>query len=93
MFKQIKSILLPTQSSQGSKRLLNSIGKEAKVELTIVGPYQAGRVYYKGSWWPARCVKDATLVPGEVCYVVGMNNITLLVEPEPDPTEASVYFN
>ncbi|MEC4985726.1 MAG: NfeD family protein [Oscillatoria sp. PMC 1068.18] len=93
MFKQIKSLLLPTQNNQTSHRLIDSTSNsnEAKVELTIVGFYQAGRVYYKGSWWPARCVQEATLVPGQVCYVVGMNNITLLVDPE--PTETSVYLN
>lgn len=53
---------------------------EATVDETI-RPGKPGRVGFQGSWWPARCQKPVTLGPGEVVYVVGVSNITLLVEP------------
>ncbi|MFB2917909.1 NfeD family protein [Aerosakkonema funiforme] len=53
---------------------------EAIVDLAIQ-PYKSGRVYFRGSWWPARCEQEITLLPGQIVYVIGMSNITLLVEP------------
>ena len=55
----------------------------AQVSQTIVGPHQPGRVYFRGTWWPARCQDFVTLRPGETVQVIDMNNITLFVEPAP----------
>lgn len=40
-----------------------------------------GRVQYAGSWWFARCTQPITLTQGTMVRVIGLQNITLLVEP------------
>lgn len=55
-------------------------GGEATVDQ-IIESGKRGRVYFRGSWWFARCEQDITLEPGEVVAVVGLSNITLLVQP------------
>lgn len=45
-----------------------------------IQPNQPGRVRFQSSWWPARCDREITLKPGEVVHVVGLENITLIVE-------------
>jgi membrane protein implicated in regulation of membrane protease activity len=54
--------------------------EEATVDETI-RPRRVGWVKFQGSWWSARCMQDVTLIPGEVVRVIGIHNITLLVEP------------
>lgn len=54
---------------------------EGIVEETIQ-PGQAGRVQYQGSCWYARCPEDAVLVKGRTVRVVGVRNVTLVVEPK-----------
>lgn len=54
--------------------------KQAIVDEEIP-PYGVGRVRFQASWWPARCEQEVTLVRGQIVYVVGIDNITLLVEP------------
>jgi membrane-bound ClpP family serine protease len=54
---------------------------EAVVDTTI-RPGQLGRVQFEGSGWFARCEQDVVLVPGRVVQVVGVRNVTLLVEPQ-----------
>ncbi|MGE5660076.1 MAG: NfeD family protein [Actinomycetota bacterium] len=56
--------------------------EEAIVDEPIY-PYRLGRVYFQNTWWPARCEEVITLESGEIVYVVGMHNITLLVSPTP----------
>lgn len=53
---------------------------EATVE-EIIQSGMRGRVYFRGSWWFAQCEQDITIEPGEIVNVVGISNITLLVEP------------
>ena len=56
----------------------------AKDEKAIVEeeirPGESGRVRFQSSWWPAKCDLDITLKPGDVVRVVGIDNITLIVE-------------
>jgi tetratricopeptide (TPR) repeat protein len=54
--------------------------RQAIVQQTIQ-PNQRGRVRYWGSDWFARCHQDIFISPGEVVDIVGVENITLLVEP------------
>jgi membrane protein implicated in regulation of membrane protease activity len=44
------------------------------------------RVDYKGTQWNARAYEDVKLKPGDVVYVVGRHNITLLIKPKPKDT-------
>lgn len=53
----------------------------AIVDEMIKGPDQTGRVYFDSTWWPARCDRPIVLLPGESVRVVGIDKITLVVEP------------
>jgi membrane protein implicated in regulation of membrane protease activity len=53
----------------------------AVVEQPII-PQSLGRVEYQGSSWPAICLQNITLNPGEIVKVIGRYNITLLVIQE-----------
>ncbi|HEY9808950.1 MAG TPA: NfeD family protein [Halomicronema sp.] len=51
------------------------------VDEAIIGPNTKGRVRFQGTWWPAHCEHEIVLEPGQKVRVVGMNRITLIVEP------------
>ena len=53
---------------------------EEAIVAEEIRPNQCGRVRFQSSWWPARCEKKKIFKPGELVYVVGIDNITLLVE-------------
>jgi tetratricopeptide (TPR) repeat protein len=53
---------------------------QAIVEQAIL-PDRTGRVRFKASRWSARCDQPLTIAPGELVDVIGVQNITLLVEP------------
>jgi membrane protein implicated in regulation of membrane protease activity len=68
-------------SNRYLKGLLGRPGIEAIVDETIEGPAKKGRVKFRGSWWPAICEQDITLTSGQQVNVIGIHNITLIVEP------------
>jgi tetratricopeptide (TPR) repeat protein len=47
----------------------------------IIQPEKAGRVRFRSSYWSARCDQPIAIAPGEVVDVVGLDRITLKVEP------------
>jgi hypothetical protein len=54
--------------------------QQATVDETVQ-PGKTGRVKFLASWWPAQCAQDVTLVHGDIVRVVGIRDITLLIEP------------
>jgi len=54
--------------------------KEGVVD-EVIAPDRRGRVYSNGIWWTARCAKNITLAPGEEVQIIGLENITVWVEP------------
>jgi len=46
-----------------------------------IQPHQRGRVRFWGSDWFARCDQEISILPGDVVNVIGVESITLLVEP------------
>jgi membrane protein implicated in regulation of membrane protease activity len=48
-------------------------------EIVLQG--KAWRVRFASSYWPAKSVRPAVLLPGDRVRVVGLDNITLLVDP------------
>jgi membrane protein implicated in regulation of membrane protease activity len=47
----------------------------------LIQPGNPGRVKFQGTWWSAQCDLGFVLLPGQLVQVVGVDNITLIVEP------------
>ncbi len=60
--------------------LADNFEKQATVEEEI-RPHSVGRIHFQATSWPARCQQEVILVPGQTVRVVGIDNITQLVEP------------
>ena len=59
---------------------IQALENEAVVDKPIpVG--RSGRIFYQGSWWPARCTRPISLHSEAVVHVVGRQGLTLFVEP------------
>lgn len=89
----------PNENDYANPNLKHAIGcpgEQAVVDEVINAPGQAGRVYFRDSWWPAQCVHEITIQPGDIVRVIGIEGITLIVEPlglcqaEAAPTEIIV---
>lgn len=76
--------------SDNSRLQVPFLSQEALVVEEIV-PGRRGRVRCGGSFWPARCPQPISLLPNTLVRVVGHDNITLLVEP--DPVLPDSYFH
>ena len=59
----------------------------------VISPNKSGRVRWQGSFWRAQCLQNLSLVSGQAVYVVGIQNLTLLVEPIHDVTETDTGSN
>lgn len=66
--------------SSSAQQTLNRWHGEAIVDDTIA-PNQIGRVRFRATYWNARCDRPMTFLPGEVVEVVGIDKLTLLVQP------------
>lgn len=72
-----------TGTSSSCQKLVNYGFNEEAIVDEPIHARRTGRVYFQGSWWPARCDQEITLETGDIVYVVGIDNITLLVTPAP----------
>ncbi|MBD3882738.1 tetratricopeptide repeat protein [Phormidium tenue FACHB-886] len=70
----------PGRPSSTTAPQLGYLKGQAIVEQAI-SPDHPGRVRFKGSRWFARCDHSMTILPGELVDVIGVQKITLLVEP------------
>ena len=68
------------KTPKSSRQKLNRWQGIAIVE-TAIKPNQTGRVKFRGSHWNARCSKSVTLIAGSRVEVIGIKNISLIVEP------------
>ncbi|MEG4105476.1 NfeD family protein [Microcoleus sp. S13_C5] len=59
---------------------MNFDNSEKAIVDEEIRPNEPGRVRFQNSWWPAKCDGDLTFEPGDVVRVVGIDNITLIVE-------------
>lgn len=83
-FQKLDNSVEPDSKDLSNNDLHDWLGKSdvaAVVDEAISGPKSKGRVYFRGSWWPAKCEQAVCLEPGVQVKVVGMDKITLLVEP------------
>jgi len=85
-----KSLTGGSKGSNGNNPYLFSISKEAVVD-EIIRPHEIGRIRYRGSIWNAKCLQGITINPEEVVYVVGNDNITLIVDTFPNSDDN--YFD
>ncbi|MEG4944026.1 NfeD family protein [Microcoleus sp. F4-D5] len=60
---------------------MNFDNSEKAIVDEEIRPQESGRVRFQNSWWPAKCKRDLTFKPGDLVEVVGIDNITLIVEP------------
>lgn len=81
-FTNIFRIQKAGTTSSPQKAIKHDFHKEAIVDEPIY-PHESGRVCFQGSCWPARCEEEITLKAGDRVYVVGIDNITLLVARSP----------
>ena len=59
---------------------MNFDNSEKAIVDEQIRPNESGRVRFQNSWWPAKCDLEMTFEPGDVVRVVGIDNITLIVE-------------
>ncbi len=57
------------------------VGTDKAIVAKTICPDCPGRVRYEATWWPAQCDQGVELYPGDEVRVIGIRNITLLVEP------------
>jgi hypothetical protein len=55
--------------------------EEIAIVCETIHPYLGGRIYFQASSWPAICEQNVVLPIGRVVRVVGISNITRIVEP------------
>ncbi|MEG4417273.1 NfeD family protein [Microcoleus sp. LAD1_D5] len=60
--------------------MMNFDNSEKAIVDEEIRPNESGRVRFQNSWWPAKCDLEITFEPGDVVRVVGIDNITLIVE-------------
>lgn len=68
------------RNNDGGSSAYLDFEREAIVE-EVIQQGRKWRVYYDNTSWNARCSQSIVLQPGDTVYVVGMQNITLIIEP------------
>ncbi|MGD1808825.1 NfeD family protein [Dapis sp. BLCC M126] len=71
------------QNSSSDNPYLLAMSKEAVVD-EIIRPNELGRIRYRGSIWNAKSLQETTIYPEDIVYVVGNDNITLIVDTFPN---------
>ena len=85
---------MPNPFTTAQFRLFSALS-EGKVVEAIV-PNHRGRVIFEGSWWSARLHNidcQATVLPGDLVIVVGIENTTLLVVPKESFKAQEAHLN
>lgn len=83
VIKLLSPLFVSKSTAQTLPTPRNDDSAPRAIVAQAIQPGQAGRVRFRASWWYARCASDVMLPPNSVVYVVGRQNITLLVEPLP----------
>lgn len=96
LYSSSDSVLAPSEEDMELSALHHDsrqFSGEAVVDEEI-RPHQRGRVYFRSSWWFARCDRELCLAPGERVEVVGLetDDLTLLVLPYAE-TETEIECN
>ena len=68
-------------NKNSNQRFKNRFQGEGKIYETVF-PEQKGRIYFKGSYWFARCNLDLILNPGDIVEVIDRQALTLIVIPK-----------
>lgn len=61
--------------------LTEVLSDKMAVVMGTISPNQVGRVVFVGTYWPAKCLQNVVLEVGMRVVVIGLQNMTLLVEP------------
>ena len=75
----LKSLFLPPRENAS----IDSFPYDNKegVVAEIIYPDRKGCVSSNGIYWTARCARNIILLPGEIVYIVRLENIIVWVEP------------
>ncbi|MGA7935324.1 MAG: NfeD family protein [Kovacikia sp.] len=57
--------------------------ENAATVTEVIKPHRSGRVFFKGTYWFARCNQEVTLNPDTTVRVIAQHNLILPVEPIP----------
>jgi len=78
----LSRILVPVKTqTKASEPFEKTYLEDLAIVSKTIKPDHAGRIYFQASWWPAVCAHNVVLISGTKARVIGMKNITYIVEP------------